>query len=167
MKVGFTVRHFFPVDRERLFAFTNDAENFVSFVGFRPVPGIRQATYETPGPPRLGSRRRILKTDGTEHVEEIVGFDAPSRHVSRITGLSPPFSWLVLSGEDDWKFEESAAGTVVERTFAFELTSIFAALLAFPLLHLCMRAAVRRDLRNIAETFVQGSIRTTFLKERS
>lgn len=150
-KLGFTVRQFFPVGRERLFAFTNDAENFTSFVGFGPVPGIRRATYETPGEPRLGSRRRILKTDGTAHVEEIVGFDPPLRHVSLITGLSPPFSWLVRSGEDDWKFEESGGGTVVERTFAFELTSILAALAAFPLLYLCMRPAVRRDLRNIAK----------------
>jgi len=159
MKVSFTVRHFFPVDRERLFDFTNNASNFVSFVGFGPVPGIRQASYETPGQPRLGSRRRILKTDGTEHLEEIVAFDPPLRHVSRVTGLSPPFSWLVLSGEDDWKFEESSGGTVVERTFAFELTSPLAAMAAFPLLHLFMRPAVRRDFRNIAKACERVSSR--------
>lgn len=147
------MRHRFDVARDSLFDFTNDAANFTSFVGFGPVPGIRKASYETAGPPRLGSTRRILKTDGTEHIEEITVFERPSRHTSRITALSPPFSWLVRSGQDDWKFVADGSGTVVERTFTFTLTYPLAALVAFPLLHLFMRMAVRRDLRNLGVAF--------------
>lgn len=150
MKLHFTLRHPFSADPERLFDFTNDARNFVSFDGFGPIPGIAGASYETPGEPRLGSRRRILKTDGTEHFEEIVLFERPARHTSRITGVSPPFSWLVRWGEDDWRFHRAGLGTLVERTFRFELTSPLAALIAAPLLHVFMRGAARRDLRNIA-----------------
>ena len=149
MKVGFTTHHRFDASPDRLFDFTNDAANFTSFAGFGPIPGIRKATYETAGVPRLGSKRRILKNDGTEHIEEITAFERPARHTSRITGLSPPFSWLVRFGEDHWKFAADESGTVVERTFAFELTSPLAAFVAFPLLHFFMRMAVRRDLRNI------------------
>jgi ribosome-associated toxin RatA of RatAB toxin-antitoxin module len=155
--LSFTTTHLFRVTPERLFDFTNDAPNFVSFVGFGPIPGIRKATYETVGEPRIGSKRRITKTDGTEHFEELVVFDRPRRHVSRITGLSPPFSWLVRYGEDDWKFMPSNSGTLIERTFAFELTNPLAALPAFPLLHLFMRFAVIRDLRNV-ERAVHGQI---------
>ena len=133
-----------------VFDFTNDAANFATFAGFGPIPGIRSAAYETPGEPAVGSRRRMIKTDGTEHIEEIIAMERPSRHVSRITALSPPFSWLVRSGEDDWKFIATETGTIVERTFSFELTTPVAAIVALPLLHLFMRPAVERDLRNIA-----------------
>lgn len=149
MRLEFTERHWFPVDRERLFDFTNDADNFVSFVGFGPIPGIRTATYETPGEPRVGSKRRIVETNGAEHLEEIVELQRPSRHNSRITGLAPPFSWLVRYAEDDWRFAPARSGTALERTFTFELTSPLAAVIGFPLLHLFMRPAVRRDLHNI------------------
>ena len=144
-----TLRHLFSANPERLFDFTTDARNFDSFDGFGPIPGIAGAAYETPGEPRLGSRRRIRKTDGTDHFEEIVLFERPGRHVSRITGIAPPFSWLVRWGEDDWRFHPAGTGTLIERTFRFELTSPLAALIAAPLLHVFMRGAVRRDLRNI------------------
>jgi hypothetical protein len=150
VRLTLRARHQFDFPPERLFDFTNDAANFVSFVGFGFVPGIRSARYETEEPPRLGSRRRILKTDGTEHLEEIIAFERPVLHGSRISALSPPLSWLVRSGEDTWRFRaEGASGTAVERTFSFELTSPLAAVVAFPLLHLFMRVAVRRDLRNV------------------
>ena len=157
MRIGFTARHSFDARIEHLFDFTNDAANFTSFTGFGPVPGIREASYLTAGPPALGSRRRILKTDGSEHIEEIVAFERPVRHSSRITALTPPFSWLVTSGEDDWRFGEADGRTTVERRFSFELTTPAAAVVALPLLHIFMRAAVRRDLYNIAAT-ISGSV---------
>lgn len=150
MRLALRARHQFDVPPERLFDFTNDAANFVSFTGFGIVPGIRSARYETAEPPRLGSRRRILKTDGTEHLEEIIAFERPVLHVSRITALSPPLAWLVRSGEDAWRFRsEGATRTTLDRTFSFELTSPLVAIVALPLLHLFMRIAVRRDLQNI------------------
>jgi hypothetical protein len=149
MRIGFTVRASFATTIERLFDFTKDAANFVSFTGFGIVPGIKEASYITPGPPALGARRRIVKTDGTEHIEEIIVFEQPARHSSRITGLKPPFSWLVTSGEDDWRFAAERGGTAVERDFSFELTTPLAWIAAFPLLQIFMREAVRRDLREI------------------
>lgn len=148
MHVKFTITRLFHVPAQRLFDFTNDAANFISFAGYGPIPGILHARYETPGPPRLGSIRRIQKTDGTEHVEEITVFERPSRHVSRITGFEAPFSWLVREGSDDWTFQGSGGLTVVERTFTFELTTVFVAPVAWVLMHF-MKEAVRRDLTNI------------------
>lgn len=133
-----------------MFDFTNDAENFVSFTGCGPIPGIVSARYVTGGAPASGSRRTILKTDGTEHHEEIVLFDRPRRHTSRVTGFGPPFSWLVRFADDDWVFIAANDVTLVERTFVLTLTSPIAAPVAFVLLHTFMRVALRRDLENIA-----------------
>ena len=150
MKIGFTARASFDTTPARLFDFTNDAANFTSFAGFGIVPGIKEAVYVTTGPPARGARRRILKTDGTLHIEEITAFETAVRHCSRITDLTPPFSWLVKFGEDDWRFSSAGGRTLVDRAFSFELTTPLAALIALPLLHVFMRVAVRRDLRNIA-----------------
>ena len=150
MRVTLVETLHFEAEPGVVFDFTNATENFTSFTGFGPIPGIREALYETPGNPRLGSVRRIVKTDGTAHREEITVFEPPVRHVSRITGIAPPFSWLVSSGEDDWLFAADGSGTLVTRRFSFELTTPLAVLIAAPLTHVFMRIAVRRDLRNIA-----------------
>lgn len=150
MKIELPLRSFVAASPERSFDFTNDAANLVSFVGYGPIPGIREAVYETPGEPTLGSRRRVSNTDGTEHAEEIVAFERPSRHTTRITGIAPPFAWLVRYGEDEWRFTERDRGTEIDRTFTFELTTPLAAPVAWLILHTLMRAAVRRDLANVA-----------------
>lgn len=157
MKLAITTSYQFSTTPEFLFDFTNDAANFSSFVGFGPIPGIRNARYETTGEAAVGSRRRVVKSDGTEHVEKIVELQRPVRHVSRITELSPPFSWLVRYGEDDWRFRPSHAGTLVQRTFTFELTTPLAAIAAYPLLRLFMRSAIHRDFQNI-DRLVQRSL---------
>lgn len=149
MKLSFTAHRFIPAEPAGVFDYTNDAKNFVSFVGFGIVPGIREARYETEGEPRLGSRRRVMNTDGTEHIEEIVAFERPTLHVSRITGLSAPLSWLVRWAEDAWRFVPGDTGTRVDRTFTVELTSPLWSVVAFPLMHIFMRTAVNRDLRNV------------------
>jgi hypothetical protein len=150
MQLKFTITRLFQVPARRVFDFTNDDNNFTCFTGYGPIPGITRARYETPGPPRLGAIRRIEKTDGTEHREEITVFEAPVRHTSRITGLTPPFSWLVREAADDWRFRaEGSALTVVERTFVFELTTPLVAPIAWLILHLFMKEAIRRDMTAI------------------
>ena len=142
---------FLTIDRSAsdVFDHTNDVANFTSFAGFGPIPGIREARYMDPGQPTLGSRREVLKTDGTMHIEEITAFDRPHRHTTRITGLKPPFSWLVRSGQDDWELLLEAGGTRVVRRFSFDLTSPAAYPVAALLLYMFMREAVRRDLAHI------------------
>jgi Polyketide cyclase / dehydrase and lipid transport len=150
--VKFTITRLFHAPAQRVFDFTNDDNNFTSFTGYGPIPGITRARYETPGPPRLGAIRRIEKTDGTEHREEITLFQPPTRHTSRITGLTPPFSWLVREASDDWIFRaEGKALTVVERTFSFELTTPLAAPVAWLILQLFMKKAIARDMNHINE----------------
>lgn len=152
MQLKLTIVRLFQMPAQRVFDFTSDDNNFTTFTGYGPIPGILKARYETAGPPRLGAIRRVEKTDGSEHREEITVFEPPVRHTSRITGLGAPFSWLVREGSDDWAFRaEGPALTVVERTFSFELTTPLIAPVAWLILHLFMKEAVRRDLNHILE----------------
>lgn len=135
-----------------VFDFTNLAENLTSFTGYGPIPGIREARYETDGPAGLGSRRRVLKTDGSAHIEEIIVFERPRRHVSRITGITPPLSWLVGEGEDDWVFSEASGFpgcTEISRTFRFELRSLLAYPVGVVLMGVFLGRAVHRDFANL------------------
>lgn len=158
MKLSLTSHRSYSADRVAVFDFTN--ANFGTFVGFGIVPGIRDARYETEGEPGLGSRRRITKTDGTEHIEEIVVFERPALHVSRIAGLSPPLSWLVREAEDGWRFTAVATGTRVDRTFTFELTSALWFPFAFPLMHLfpASRHFSRSQKRGEGASCTKGSL---------
>jgi hypothetical protein len=133
--------------RQAVFDHTIRPENFGSFEGFGPIPGIRSATYVTHGPVGVGSRRRVLNTDGSEHSEEITHFEAPRRHNSRIFDIRPPFALIVRFLEDDWIFEDSGDRTRIQREFRIDARPLALpiAVLLLPLL----RRAVRRDLDNI------------------
>lgn len=157
MRLSLTLSRSYPVAPETVFDFTNEASNFTSFVGFGIVPGIREASYETDGGPRLGSRRRVVKTDGTEHLEEIIAFERPWLHVSRIVGLAPPLGWIVQEAEDAWRFAGDNTETRVRRTFSFALRSPLWSAVAFPLMHVFLRVAISRDLRNIAAALPRRS----------
>lgn len=156
MKIGITRTLDFRRSPEEVFDFTNAAENLTSFSGYGPIPGIREARYRGGMPPQLGAIREVIKTDGTVHVEEITRFERPVRHISRITGLSPPFSWLVRSGEDDWMFHREGGITRVTRTFSFELTSPLIYPVAVVVLHLFVNRAVEIDLRNTRARLEEG-----------
>ena len=137
------------------FNHTNEAENLKSFVGYGPIPGIREARYLTPAPLAIGSRRSVLKTDGTTHIEEIIEFVPGRRHVTRIFGLSGFFGLIVRDLQDVWEFEPVSDHTTrVKRAFLVEprTLAIPVALLLVPL----MRRAVQRDLRNTAATIKAG-----------
>lgn len=128
------------------FDHTNDAASLVSFTGYGPIPGIREAKYITPGPVGVGSRRAVAKLDGTTHLEEITDFVQDRRHATRISGLEGPIALLVRGLEDVWEFDPAGAGTRITRTFVVDARTLAVpvAMLLVPFL----RRAMRRDLAN-------------------
>src|SRR5688572_9277638 len=98
------------------------------------LPGIMKKTGPIPGvvsiEPEAGAKRAVKMSDGSVMREEITASDRP--HSYRYRWLNPPaapFSLLVRSGESDWRFAAAGAGTRVEWTYTFGLTSP----LAYPL----------------------------------
>lgn len=88
-----------------------------------PIPGVKAAEAIGERAQRVGSRRRIAMTDGAVLIEEVLVLDRPHRHAYRWEKPKLPFSLLVRSGRGDWTFAPSAAGTRVEWTYTFELTT--------------------------------------------
>ncbi len=133
---------------ERLFEFTNSVAGLTTFVGFGPIPGIREARYHNSTGAQLGARREITKTNGAVHEEEIIAFEPPARHVARIYVPSRALSWPIREAIDEFRFVEHGVETRVERVFEMTLVSSVAwpvAMIARSL----MRRAVRRDLANL------------------
>lgn len=122
------------------------------FVGYGPIPGIREVEIEGGGPPRAGVLRRVTNSDGSVVEEELVALARPHRQAYRLLrGFRPPFSWLVRAGEGEWTFTSTDSGTEVSWRFGFELTTSLAWPLASVLLHTAFRAAMRRCLLRLRE----------------
>lgn len=149
MRISITEQIDFTCSPANAFHHSNQAENLTSFVGYGPIPGIREARYLEPRSIGVGARRTVLKLDGTTHVEEITEFVPGRRHVSRIVGLTGFFGVIVRDLHDVWDFEAASGNTTrVTRSFIID-ARIFTAPIALALVPF-LRRAIRRDLSNTA-----------------
>jgi hypothetical protein len=98
----------------------------------------------------VGSTRELENGDGSRVTERITALDAPRRHAYTLTGLAPPFSWLVRAGHADWTFTGVAGGTDVQWRYDWDLAHGLAWPVAWPLLQGFMRTAMQRCLRAMA-----------------
>lgn len=119
--------------RERVFDIATANETLPRvFTGYGPVPAILEARIESGRPPAEGEFRLLSNSDGSAIREEIVELVRPRTHRYRLlSGLAPPFSWLIRSASGRWSFEEMSTGTRVTWRFVFEPRSA----LARPLVH--------------------------------
>ncbi|HZP64751.1 MAG TPA: SRPBCC family protein [Rudaea sp.] len=130
---------------EAVYALSLDPVRFpATFAGFGPIPGLRRITPH--GPPEVGATRDVEDLGGVVMCERIEALEPGRRHAYALSGLKPPLSWLVREGRADWRFLPDAVGTRVTWSYAFELTSPVAAVLATPLLRVFMRGAMQRCL---------------------
>jgi hypothetical protein len=150
VQIRLVARHTFPAPPAAVFALALDPERFPpTFRGCGPVPAVRRIALHAA--PAVGSTRELENSDGTRVTERVTALDAPHRHAYTLTGLAPPFSWLVRAGHADWTFAAVAAGTDVTWRYDWDLTGALAWPAAWPLLQGCMRQAMRRCLRAMAE----------------
>jgi hypothetical protein len=119
-----------------------------TFRGCGPIPALRRINLTSA--PAVGATRAVESSDGSVLTERITAYDPPHRHAYVLTGMRPPLAWLARAGNADWSFANVDNGTQVQWNYAFELTSLFAWPVAFPLLQIFMRAAMRRCLAAMA-----------------
>ncbi len=94
-----------------------DLPRWPEFAGFGPLPGIRNASFESRTPDVVGTRIRVTNTDGSTHVEEITVWQ-PDRIIQlRMQGFSPPLSRLATHFVETWEFNDSSGATDVRRSF--------------------------------------------------
>lgn len=95
-----------------------DLDQWPSFTGYGPLPGIRSARFLARTPGVVGSRIAVVNTDGSTHTEEILEWD-PERAIRlRLGGFSRPLRWFADHFDEAWAIEPHADGTTtVVRTF--------------------------------------------------
>jgi hypothetical protein len=69
-----------------------DISRWSSFLGYGVLPGITTAEFETRTPEIVGSRIRIMNTDGSRHVEEIVVGARPANQATNAGVLAATVS---------------------------------------------------------------------------
>ena len=149
MKIGICVTRTIAAPPAAVFALALDASRFpATFSGCGPIPALRRITVHAI--PAVGSTREVESSDGSLLTERITAFDPPRQHAYTLSGLQPPLAWLVNTGDADWAFADVNSATHVNWRYAFTLTSALAWPLAAPLLHVFMRAAMRRCLDAMA-----------------
>ena len=150
MQIRLVAEHVLPAPPAAVFALALDPVRFpATFRGCGPVPAVRRIALHAP--PAVGSTRELENSDGSRVTERVTALDAPFRHAYTLSGLAPPFSWLVRAGHADWTFAGVADGTHVTWRYDWELAGGLAWPVAWPLLQGFMRQAMRRCLRAMAE----------------
>ncbi len=149
MQVSTRARRSIAVPPAAVFALALDPVAFPAlFRGFGPVPAVRR--IEPDGPPRVGATRRLENSDGSRPRERITAFDPPRLHAYALEGLRPPLAWLAQGGHAEWRFAAEPGGTRVDWRYAFTLTSVLAWPLAWLVVAIFMREAMRRCLAAMA-----------------
>ena len=127
-----------------------DLANWTDFTGYVVLPGIKAAEYEVRTPGVVGSRIRVVNTDGSSHVEEIEEWQPDHSLRLRMKEFSPPLSRLATSFVESWVFHRLDGGTRVTRSFELHPKSGLTRP-ALWLISLLLRRAIARHLRQMRD----------------
>jgi hypothetical protein len=140
-----------PCTPEVAFALATSPDRFPTFfTGFGPIPGIIGIRLHSPL--AVGSQRRVHSADGVVLTERVTEYDPPVRHGYTLTGFRPPMAWLVSKGESMWTFTGHEFGCRVQWDYEFALNKRWLAPVASVVVHVLMRRAMHRCLKNMARS---------------
>lgn len=120
-----------------------DLSKWPEFNGYGPLPGIKQAEFETKTAEIVGTRIRVTNRDGSTHVEEIVEWKPTRRLRLHMHKFSPPLSRLATSFDETWEFEQESDRTHVVRSFEMHPKSALTRPLLWLISFLLKRAIAR------------------------
>ena len=129
---------------------TNPVRFPVFFTGFGPVKGISGIRLHSDL--AVGSQRRVHLVDGNVLTERVIEHDPPVQHGYTLSGFRPPMAWLVSQGEAMWSLAGHEFGCRVRWDYEFTLAKRWLAPVAVVVLHLFMRRAMHRCLKNMARS---------------
>lgn len=100
-----------------------DTDNWSSFTGWGPLPGIRRAAIERGTPELVGTRFRVVSTNGDTHAETIEAWDPERELVIRMDGFPSPLRWMATHFVERWSIEHMPGGArTAVRSFAMHPT---------------------------------------------
>jgi hypothetical protein len=94
-----------------------DVTEWPNFKGFGPIPGIKVAEFEIRVPEIVGSRIRVINTDGSKYVEEIIEWEPNRRIRLHMKEFSAPLYHLATRIEETCEFERVGHSTNVIRSY--------------------------------------------------
>ena len=149
--ITFEARKTIPRTAAEIASEIADTARWREFHGYAILPGIESAEYERRTQDMTGSRVRVRNRDGSDHVEEIIEWDAENKIVIRLHEFSAPLNRLATHFVEEWNFEAKNNATLVTRKFQmFPRQSITRPLLW--LISLFFRRAVALHLDEMAST---------------
>ena len=156
MNISLRTERIIAAAPETVYALAIDAQRFPAvFTGYGPIPGLRRITLH--GALAVGTKRDVEDNAGVVMLERIDALEPGRRHAYTLSGLRPPFAWLVRVGHADWTFAPAGDGTHVVFAYEFELTTPLGWPLASLLLHVFMRGAMQRCLDCMARVLENSS----------
>lgn len=110
-----------------------DTERWSEFEGYSILPGIKNAHFESKTSELVGSRIKVLNTDGSSHFEEIIEWDADDRIALKFQGFDPPLSHVATHFIEAWEFRKSPNGTGISRIMVMYPKGVFGWLALIPI----------------------------------
>jgi len=148
--VRFACRADLPLRPDEIAGQILDIARWTEFHGYGPLPGIRSATFEVRTDAVVGSRIRVVNTDGSSHVEEIVEWQPPRRLKLHMHEFSPPVSRLATAFDETWEFDCRDGVSHVVRSFEMHPASAFTRPVLW-LISWLLKRAIARHLRQMRE----------------
>ena len=148
MRLTVSAERSLPCTPDVAFELATNPDKFPAFfTGFGPVRGVSGIRLHSAL--AKGSQRRVHLVDGTVLTERVTEHDPPVRHGYPLTGFRPPMAWLGDRGEALWSFAGHEFGARVRWDYEFTLARPWLAPVAAIVLHLFMRRAMHRCLKNM------------------
>lgn len=115
--ITFTCQATLPLRPEEIAERMLELHRWPQFSGYGPLPGIREAHFETQTAEIVGTKIGVTNRDGSTHVEEILEWD-PANHLRlRMSEFSPPVSRLATTIDESWHFTPQGNQTHIVRHF--------------------------------------------------
>ena len=126
-----------------------DVDQWSSFTGAWPLPGIKSATFRdgSPTPQVVGSIIDVVNTDGSTHSETITAWDLPNTIELQLHSFPKRLKWMAKHFDERWAFD----GHDYTRSFELHPTWVWFKPMLWVISKLLKRA-VRRHLAQIEAT---------------
>jgi len=148
--VRFCCKDTLRIPRREIFEGLIQLENWNSFKGYGPLPGIREATFVLRSEEGTGSVIKVENTDGSVHQERILEWLPEERAVIELSGFAFPLSAFATRFVETWSFAGEGEGSLVRRDFELYPVNDFIRPVLW-LLSLLLRRAVSRHLKGLAK----------------
>jgi len=124
---------------ESLFQAILDTQNWESFEGFGPLPGIKNAEFINRTSAIIGSQIKVTNRDGSCHIETITHWEPPTKIEMSLGQFTPPLSHLASHFSEQWLVDPHQ----VTRSMTMHAKSIVTVPLLW-LISLWMKPALKR-----------------------